>query len=247
MNALYGERQRNQNALNMSVKRPAEDLNAFSDGAITQGSWLDFWPTLKAMYEGGREMLGVAPSERLVNRIRDVRSPVLRPQNAFEWADWGAGTAAEGLQTGLAAADLAGLAVAVGPAAGRRFMNAMVDQRGQVGNNISGLTPALRLPDGKIYTGTTHGDAGNMVIDYLQGSNIQDKNLLNSQNWEPGFLDKTGKFLTRKEAGGLHSVNTPNYKYQLLSERQGMIDKIKGIKSDYDEMISQSRKITKKD
>ncbi len=35
-----------------------------------------------------------------------------------------------------------------------------------------------------------------------------------------------------------------NYKQQLLDEQQGMIDKIKGIKSDYDEMIKQSKKIT---
>lgn len=76
----------------------------------SQGSMLDSIPLAKPMLEGMSEMVGVAPYSRLLDRLAQAKSPVMRPQTPFGWADWAAGTAAEGLQTGLAGADMGALA-----------------------------------------------------------------------------------------------------------------------------------------
>jgi hypothetical protein len=117
--------------------QPSVDTRGADYGTISQGNWLDFNPTLKAILSGAGEMTGIEPSRRFVERLMQLKSPVLRPQSGFEWADWGAGTAAEGIQTGLAAADLAGVVSVMSPAARQILGN----QRGQVENifkNLSG-------------------------------------------------------------------------------------------------------------
>lgn len=132
MNALALPNQQ-QNILARPVgPRPSESLNAFSDGVIKQGSWLDFWPILQSLIETGKEVSGVAPSERVMNRLGELRSPVLRPQNAFQWADYGAGLAADTIQTGMAGADLAALA----PMVGRRTAVSLGNEIGAVGKDL---------------------------------------------------------------------------------------------------------------
>lgn len=115
------------------VKAAVENPDAFlkpmpPDGTITQGSWTDFNPVAKGVVEGLKELVGVAPSERVMKRLGDVRSPLLRPQSAFEWADYGAGLAADAAQTGLAATDLAAFA----PVVGRRAAASLGNEIGQV-------------------------------------------------------------------------------------------------------------------
>ncbi len=103
-------------------------MNALEEGAITQGSWLDFSPVANTLVQFGREILGIAPSERIMQRIGTARSPVLRPQNAWGWADWGAGLLSDIIQTGLAGADLA----AIAPAVGRRVAQALSNEFGVI-------------------------------------------------------------------------------------------------------------------
>lgn len=127
----------------LGAPSPANALNTrlLDEGTISQGNALDFSPAFKNVVDSIMEMTGISPSERLVERLKAVRSPVLRPKTPFGWADWAAGTASEGLQTGLAAADLAGIARTVGPKAGQRLLNVLADQRGQVENIFKNLTP----------------------------------------------------------------------------------------------------------
>ena len=104
------------------------NTNTVDEGTISQGSWLDFNPTIKSAYEGLQEMLGISPSGRVVDRLRRLKSPLLRPQGAFEAADYAAGLVADVAQTGLAAADLAAIA---GPAS-QAARHMLANQRGQV-------------------------------------------------------------------------------------------------------------------
>lgn len=124
--------QREPNYLNVPyyLRPPAEALNqnALTNGAISNASWLDFNPIAKSALDTFMEASGAAPSARLVDRLVKLQSPVLRPQSAYEWADWGAGAAADTIQTGLAGADLAALA----PHIGRRAANSLMNELGQV-------------------------------------------------------------------------------------------------------------------
>lgn len=149
--------QNRPNALNLPAAAPsANSLNQrlLDEGTIIQGHWLDFYPTLQALYQGGREALGIAPSERLMGRLNALRSPVLRPQagetrslmglSVPAWADEAAGIASEGLQTALSAADLAGLAGVASPMLksglknmGEYAMKKNQDMSGAIGKNIS--------------------------------------------------------------------------------------------------------------
>ena len=82
----------------------------FEGGTITQGNALDFNPAAKSAIEGLAEATGVAPSERVMTRLNRLQSPVLRPDNAFDWGGEAAGLLADTAQTGLAAADMAAFA-----------------------------------------------------------------------------------------------------------------------------------------
>lgn len=116
---------------------PRLDTRGLDDGAITQGSWLDFQPVLKNLIEGAKEMVGLSSSERLMKHLADIKSPVMRPQSGFEWADKGAGIAAETLQTGLAATDLAALA----PVVGRRMATSLGNEIGTFGGQYAKNPP----------------------------------------------------------------------------------------------------------
>jgi len=124
--------QREPNYLNVPyyLRPPAEALNqnALTEGTISNASWLDFNPMARSALDTFMEASGAAPSARLVDRLVKLQSPVLRPQSAYEWADWGAGAAADTIQTGLAGADLAALA----PHIGRRAANSLMNELGQV-------------------------------------------------------------------------------------------------------------------
>lgn len=124
--------QREPNYLNVPyyLRPPAEALNqnALTEGTISNASWLDFNPMARSALDTFMEASGAAPSARIVDRLVKLQSPVLRPQSAYEWADWGAGAAADTIQTGLAGADLAALA----PHIGRRAANSLMNELGQV-------------------------------------------------------------------------------------------------------------------
>lgn len=105
-----------------------EKIAATPDERISQGSWWDSNPMAKSVMEGTSEMLGVAPSGRVMDRLDKAKSPLLRPQTPFGWADWGAGLTADMAQTGLAGVDMAALA----PAVGRRAAKSLANELGQV-------------------------------------------------------------------------------------------------------------------
>lgn len=131
VNAIVtGQREPNYLQVPYYLRPPAEALNqnAMTNGAISNASWLDFNPIAKSAIDTFMEASGAAPSARLVDRLVKLQSPVLRPQSAYGWADWGAGAAADTIQTGLAGADLAALA----PHIGRRAANSLMNELGQV-------------------------------------------------------------------------------------------------------------------
>lgn len=151
-------------------RRPNALLTA-PDGVIKQGSWLDFNPTANALVSGLAEILGIAPSERVMQRAREWQSPVLRPQpgetrnligmRVPAWADEAAGMASDLGQTALSAADLAGVAGAASPFA-RKMMQS---QRGSIGDVD---TPGNALVNSTSKTGggemaTNQGSKGGAV------------------------------------------------------------------------------------
>lgn len=112
------------------IVRPEElDPRNLDDGVIRQNTLYDMIAGNPVVYNslaGLKEILGIAPSQRLVDRIRDMSSPVLAPQTAFGWGDAIAGTAADAINTALGAADIFGIVKAVAPAA--RSVSKMADE-----------------------------------------------------------------------------------------------------------------------
>jgi hypothetical protein len=115
--------------------KPEQLINTklLDEGTISQGDWLDFHPNVKAAVDATKEMLGIAPSQRVVQRLEKYKSPLLRPQGAFEVADEAAGMAADVLQTGLAASDIAGTV----PAISARAAKSLANEAGEVGKDIT--------------------------------------------------------------------------------------------------------------
>lgn len=125
----------------MTIKQPN------SDGTVTSGNWLDFNPVIKNMISGLSEMIGAAPSARVVDRLGQLRSPLMRPQTPFEWADYGAGLTADIAQTALSGADLAGIAGAATPFA-RKMMQSQRGSIGDVDPTASALIQSLQRNEG---------------------------------------------------------------------------------------------------
>lgn len=205
VNAIVtGQREPNYLQVPYYLRPPAEALNqnALTEGTIRNASWLDFNPIAKSALDTFMEASGAAPSARLVDRLVKLQSPVLRPQSAYGWADWGAGAAADTIQTGLAGADLAAMA----PLAGKRFVNALTDQSGVLSLSDwakaprrGGLQTAWEMPDGKIIESqATHFNVIEEVIDYLKKIGVPEDKF--NYDAARGFVDSKGNFLSREQA-----------------------------------------------
>lgn len=191
-----------------AVTRKELDTRAADFGTITQGNTMDSYPVLQQVYEGALEMLGVAPSKRVMQRIDQAQSPVLRPQTPFGWADWGAGLAADTAQTGLAAADLAGVVGAASPFA--RQM--MASQRG-----------AIDLPTGPgVKSGAKTGGENMARFKMLSDDDIE-------KIYQPGFdADKNERLsYLRKELGQTSRTTTAPSSFSkepTLADRRWKLD-----------------------
>ena len=62
------------------------------------------------------------------------------------------------------------------------------------------VASAIKSPSGRIYTGLYHGDAVNAATNELGNMNAMDEFLDQLQDWDQGFVDDAGKFLTREQA-----------------------------------------------
>ena len=164
-------------------------------GSISQGTWQDRHPLMGNMLDMLKEMTGVAPSQRLTQRLSDAQSIMLRPRTPMQMVDFGAGVAADTLETGLAVADIGAATKSLtGPAA-----QILGSQIGAVGRNIKpfrqqvtdaarSLEPAEQVIEGSKFKGFLSGGIGEQYEASLDAINSPRAKYKFTPNEEIGSL-----------------------------------------------------------
>lgn len=119
------------------INKMTEDAaKGIGEETIRQSKWYENNPFLGQIYNLGREVSGIAPSQRLVGKLQQLKSPPMRPQGGYEWADYGAGVITDVAESALSAIDKAAAskqAISLGKNVMAEFPKYLLSEVGAVG------------------------------------------------------------------------------------------------------------------